>query len=142
MVSSTAYRPSATPLRLDDEDLAATLKRVRALTRLMDTAVRLPGTNVTMGLDALLGLVPVVGDVASQLVSVYLITEARRLRAPKTLLARMIANTLFDTVVGSVPLVGDMFDMMFRANVRNLKLLEDHLERSGFAAQTHDRRVR
>jgi hypothetical protein len=105
--------------------------RIEALARLMDGAFVLPGTNIRLGLDAIIGLVPVAGDVIAGLISSYLIWEARRLGAPKWLIARMMANTLLDTAVGSIPVVGDAFDVMFRANMKNMGLLRRHLEKRG-----------
>jgi hypothetical protein len=106
--------------------------RLEALAKLMDGAFVLPGTNIRMGLDGLIGLIPVAGDVISGLVSSYLIWEARRLGAPTWLIARMTANTLLDTVVGAVPVVGDAFDVLFRANMKNMALLRRHIEKRGF----------
>jgi hypothetical protein len=105
--------------------------RVEALARLMDGVFTLPGTNLRLGLDAIVGLVPVAGDVVSGLISSYLIWEARRIGAPRWLVARMMANTLLDTTLGAIPLVGDAFDVMFRANMRNMALLRRHMERRG-----------
>jgi hypothetical protein len=105
--------------------------RLEALAKLMDGAFVLPGTNIRMGLDGLVGLVPVAGDVISGLISSYLIWEARKLGAPKWLIARMMANTLLDTVVGAVPVLGDAFDVMFRANMKNMALLRRHVEKHG-----------
>ena len=105
--------------------------RVEALARLMDGVFTLPGTNLRLGLDASVGLVPVAGDVVSGLISSYLIWEARRIGAPRWLVARMMANTLLDTTLGAIPLVGDAFDVMFRANMRNMALLRRHMERRG-----------
>ena len=110
------------------EELVA---RVEALARLMDGVFTLPGTNLRLGLDAIVGLVPVAGDVVSGLISSYLIWEARRIGAPRWLVARMMANTLLDTTLGAIPLVGDAFDVMFRANMRNMALLRRHMERRG-----------
>jgi len=75
--------------------------------------------------------VPVAGDVISGLVSSYLIWEARRLGAPRWLIARMVANTLLDTTIGAIPVVGDAFDVMFRANMKNMALLRRHTEKRG-----------
>jgi hypothetical protein len=111
------------------EDVARTLQRLRALANTMDSLVRIPGTNVTLGLDAALGLVPVVGDLAAQAIGAYIVYEARRLGARKRTLARMGWNMVVDTAVGSVPLVGDLFDIGWKANRKNLALLERHLER-------------
>jgi len=112
-------------------ETAQSVARLEALARLMDSQFVLPGTNVRIGLDPLVGLIPVVGDLISGLVSTYLIWEARRLGAPRRLIARMMANTLFDTAVGSVPVVGDAFDALFRSNMKNVVLLRRHMERRG-----------
>jgi uncharacterized protein DUF4112 len=105
--------------------------RLEAVGRLMDGAFVLPGTNIRLGLDAIIGLVPVAGDVISGLVSSYLIWEARQLGAPRWLIARMMANTFLDTTLGVIPLVGDAFDLMFRANMKNMALLRRHMEKRG-----------
>ena len=105
--------------------------RLEAVGRLMDGAFVLPGTNIRLGLDAIIGLVPVAGDVISDLVSSYLIWEARQLGAPRWLIARMMANTFLDTTLGVIPLVGDAFDLMFRANMKNMALLRRHMEKRG-----------
>lgn len=124
----------------DVNELQTTLKsaerslaRLEALARLMDGAFALPGTNLRIGLDGLIGLLPGIGDLASGIVSSYLIWEARQLGAPRWLLARMIANTLLDTAFGAVPLVGDAFDIVFRANLKNMALLRRHVEKKGLA---------
>jgi hypothetical protein len=106
--------------------------RLEALGRIMDGAFVLPGTNIRFGLDAIIGLVPVAGDVISGLVSSYLIWEARQLGAPRWLIARMMANTLLDTTIGAIPVVGDAFDLLFRANMKNMALLRRHMEKRGF----------
>lgn len=92
----------------------------------------LPGTDFRFGLDPLVGLIPVVGDIISGPISSYLNWEARRLGAPKWLIARMMANRLLDTAVGSVPVVGDDFDALFRSNLKTMALLRRHMERRGF----------
>ena len=84
-----------------------------------------------MGLDAIIGLVPVVGDLVSQAVSSYIIWEARKLGVSRLTIARMIGNSLIDTIVGSIPLAGDTFDIFFRANIKNLALLKAHLAKHG-----------
>ena len=110
--------------------------RLEALGRLMDGMFVLPGTNIRLGLDAIIGLVPVAGDVISGLVSSYLIWEARQLGAPRWLIARMIANTFLDTTLGVIPLVGDAFDLTFRANMKNMALLRRHMEKRGLTRTT------
>ncbi len=96
---------------------------LEVLTRLLDDRFRIPGTSVRFGLDGLIGLVPGLGDAATTAVSLYLVYQARALGAPKTVLARMLVNVLADTAVGAIPLLGDVFDVAFKANRRNLDLL-------------------
>jgi hypothetical protein len=105
------------------------MAQLDALATLMDTAFTIPGTNIRFGIDALIGLVPGIGDVITTAMSAWLIHQARQLGAPKHLIARMIGNTALDGVVGIVPFLGDAFDVMFRANRRNMKLLRDWLDR-------------
>jgi hypothetical protein len=112
-------------------EAAQSVARLEALARLMDSQFVLPGTTFRIGLDPIVGLIPVVGDIISGLISTYLIWEARRLGAPKWLIGRMLANTLLDTAVGSVPVVGDAFDALFRSNLKNMALLRRHMERRG-----------
>jgi hypothetical protein len=114
--------------RQDDEAL---LRRLDGLARLLDERFAIPGTPWRIGLDGLLGFIPGVGDVVAGGLSLYLLMEARRLGLPRHLQARMLANIAADVVVGSVPVVGDLFDIAFKANRRNLKLLRDHLAKRG-----------
>ena len=120
--------------RYNPSDLGSaeqSIVRVEALARLMDGAFVIPDTNIRLGLDAIIGMVPVAGDVISGLVSSYLIWEARQLGASRWVIARMAANTLLDTTVGAIPIVGDAFDVMFRANMKNMALLRRHMEKRG-----------
>jgi hypothetical protein len=103
------------------------LRRVRALAHALDTAVRIPGTSIRFGLDSIVGLVPGAGDVASSILSGYIVLASARLGVPPWVVIRMILNLGVDTLVGSVPLAGDLFDVGFRANTRNAALLERHL---------------
>jgi hypothetical protein len=103
------------------------LTRARTLTRLLDTAVRVPGTGFRFGLDPVLGLVPVLGDVAGAALSGYVVILASRLGAPTTVIVRMLGNVLIDTVGGTIPVIGDLFDAGWKSNSRNLALLERHL---------------
>lgn len=105
-------------------DRLATLRRLSLLGRLLDEAFHVPILKRKIGLDAIIGLLPGIGDVMSTGVSLYIVAEAARLGAPRLLLTRMIANVLVDTSIGIVPVVGDVFDALFRANVMNLKLLK------------------
>ena len=114
-----------------DTSTADALIRLEALATLMDAAITIPGTKIVMGLDAFIGLVPVIGDAITSIVSGYIIWEARRLGAPRLLVARMSANAAFDAVIGSVPIAGDVFDVAFKANRRNVALLRRHIEKHG-----------
>ena len=118
--------------RLEHAEVEAAMARITAVAKLMDSLFAIPGTRIRLGVDSLLGLVPVVGDIAAQVVAGYLIWEARQLGVSKLTLWRMVGNTLIDTVVGAVPLVGDAFDIAFRANMKNLRLLQRHLEKQRY----------
>ena len=102
------------------------IRRMRGLARLMDTALRLPGTRISLGADSVLGLIPGIGDFAGAAISLFIVNEARRLGVPNDKLAKMLVNVGVDTVAGSVPLFGDVFDVYFKSNRRNLALVLDH----------------
>ena len=110
----------------------AALDRLDMLATAFDTAFILPGTNVRFGVESLLRLVPGIGDVAASLLSFYLLYEASRLGVPRLLLARMAVNVVLEGAVGAVPFAGDAFDILFRANRRNVALLRAHFARVGF----------
>ncbi|WP_431310965.1 DUF4112 domain-containing protein [Methylobacterium nigriterrae] len=114
-----------------DMSREASLARLEKLAFLLDSAFLIPGINRRVGIDAVLGLVPVIGDFAGVVMSSYILYEARRLGVPRWLLARMAMNVAFDGMVGAVPLAGDLFDAAFKANRRNVRLLRRHLERTG-----------
>jgi hypothetical protein len=103
------------------------LARVRALSRALDSAFQVPGTRFRIGLDPLLGLIPGVGDVAGGALSAYIVLEAARLGAPRPVVLRMLGNVLLDSLFGSVPVLGDLFDATWKANARNVALLERHV---------------
>lgn len=108
----------------------ATLNRIRKWSRLLDSAFRIPGTPFRIGLDPILGLLPFAGDLIDTGFSAYLIFLAARFGLPKDVLGWMVFNVGLEAVVGSVPLVGDAFDAFFKSNIRNLALLEKHLQTS------------
>jgi hypothetical protein len=108
---------------------AERIARIEALAALLDTAFLIPGTNLRFGVDSLVGLIPGIGDALTAAMSLWLVKEARALGAPRHLVARMLANIAIDGVVGSVPLVGDAFDLVWKSNRRNLHLLRQHLAR-------------
>ncbi|TFV43997.1 DUF4112 domain-containing protein [Bradyrhizobium niftali] len=105
------------------------IARLEAIAKLLDVAFILPGTNIRYGIDGLIGLIPVVGDIITTAISLWLVREARALGAPWYLTARMLGNVAVDGVVGMVPLAGDAFDVMFRANMRNMRLLRRWLDK-------------
>jgi hypothetical protein len=104
------------------------IERLRRLAYLLDDRFRIPGTSYRIGLDGLIGLVPGVGDAVTTLLALYIVLEARRLGLPVIKLGRMGLNVGVDAVLGAVPLLGDLFDVAWKANRRNLALLLDHLE--------------
>jgi hypothetical protein len=109
------------------------LERLRSLSRLLDNAFVIPGTRYRFGFDALIGLVPGLGDAVSAVFSGYIILQASRLGAPRSVVTRMIANVALDTVVGWVPILGDLFDVAWKSNLRNMALLESHLQQPAAA---------
>jgi hypothetical protein len=112
-----------------DTDRLETLRRLRRLhgiARLMDTAIRIPGTGIRFGADSVLGLVPLVGDAGGALVGLYMLNEARRMGVPNAKLAQMLGNIAADTVVGSIPVAGDLFDVFFKSHRRNLDIVLNH----------------
>jgi hypothetical protein len=122
--------------RSDGRPEHAQLQGLRALTRLMDEAVAVPGTRFRVGLDSLLGFIPGVGDLAGAAVSGYALLVAVRLRAPVAVLLRMLVNIGVDALTGVVPFVGDLFDLAWKANRRNLRLLEEYLEQPAATTRT------
>jgi hypothetical protein len=110
---------------------AERLARLDRLARTMDAAFAIPGTKIKVGADAVLGLVPAVGDLVAKVASVYILYEAHQLGVPKFKLIRMSGNVLVDLVFGVVPLAGDVFDVFWRANMRNLGIVRDHIEKQG-----------
>jgi hypothetical protein len=109
------------------------LGAARTLSRLLDRQFRVPGTSIRFGLDPILGLLPVGGDVIAALGSGYILYVAWRNGTPGALLGRMLANVAVDTVVGSVPVLGDLFDAGWKANARNVALLEEWMGEEGSA---------
>ena len=102
------------------------LEALRRWARIFDSAFRIPGTQITFGLDPILGLLPGLGDVASPVFSLFFVWHGFRLGVPKVVLARMVLNVVIDTGVGAIPVLGDLFDFGWKANAWNLALLERH----------------
>ena len=129
--SRNARNPHNAGRTHSDAARRAAFERLDWIANLMDSAVVIPGTRITIGLDALIGLAPGIGDTVTTLISLWMVREAHALGVPKHIVMRMVGNVALDGLVGAVPLVGDAFDVMFRANRRNMKLLREHFAREG-----------
>ena len=112
---------------LTDQELVETLERLDRFATFTDGQFRIPLTKIRFGFDSLFGLVPVIGDLFSLLLSLYLLREANKLGLPAKLQAAMIRNTLLDFLIGLVPLIGDVADIGFRSNLKNLNIIVDHV---------------
>jgi hypothetical protein len=112
-----------------DASVGETRRRLTYIAWLLDSSIPVPGTRFTIGLDALIGLFPFLGDLVGVVLSSYILSEASRLGAPKSVLMRMTFNIAIEGVVGIIPFAGDLFDAAFKANQRNVKLLNQWLDR-------------
>jgi len=127
---ATAYAfDRAAARRLIGSDPMAVRLRIDMLERVLERAFVIPGLNRAVGLDAVIGLLPVFGDAIAGALGLYLVWEARNLGMSKFTMARMLANVGIDTAVGAIPLAGDLFDLLFRSNSKNLRLIKRHLDR-------------
>ena len=117
-------------------DAVSVRRRIEAMERLLERSFRIPGVNYPVGLDSIAGLVPVVGDLVTAAMGAWIVWEAKNLGLPKWKLWRMAGNVAFDTAVGAVPVVGDAFDLFFRSNTRNLRIVKRHLDKHHPAART------
>ena len=115
------------PTTPDNQTQAAKIRQLRKLSDLLDNAIRVPGTSLAVGLDPVLGLIPGVGDVLGGLISVYIVCSAATMGLPKKTLTQMAFNIIFDSLTGTVPVFGDLFDVVWKANSKNMDLLESHL---------------
>ncbi len=120
-------RTVAQPGFVAGPSMEARLLRLRRLAWLIDGVFRLPFTRFRFGLNSLIGLTPAAGDAVLAAVSLYIVNEARLLGVPGPLLARMVRNVAIEAIAGAVPIVGDLFDVAFKANLRNLAIIEQHL---------------
>lgn len=102
------------------------LRNLRYLAKLMDARFRIPGTSVRFGFDALIGLIPGLGDLASLAISGYILSVASKMGASRNVMARMMLNSGIDALIGSIPVLGDIFDVAFQANQKNIRLLDQH----------------
>jgi hypothetical protein len=107
------------------------VQRLESVAAILDTAFVVPGTGIRFGVDGLIGLVPGIGDTVTTALSLYLVHEAWQLGAPRHVIGRMLTNVALDGVIGAVPVAGDLFDVMWRANKRNMRLLREWIDREG-----------
>lgn len=117
------------------QDLDTELERLKIIARRLDALFRIPGTRLTVGIDNLLGFIPVIGDAAALAPALWLVWKAKGLGATPGALVVMLANLVIDLVIGSIPLIGDLFDIAYNANIRNMRLLEANLRKRSTRAQ-------
>jgi hypothetical protein len=135
MTASTYSRPHVHAAS-GERDLAESKRRLDTLATFLDSAIRVPGTNVTVGADALMNVIPGIGTACAKALSGYIIWEARRLGVPPGTLVRMAGNVGVDFVISVIPVVGWFGDVFFRANRRNMDLLRAHIERTSAPGDT------
>ncbi|MEZ5689940.1 MAG: DUF4112 domain-containing protein [Caenibius sp.] len=130
MAGTERIRPIPMQARLPlGKDAASVRQRVEMLEKVLERAIHLPGINRKVGLDAIVGLVPVAGDILTAIMGAYMVWEARNLGLSRWKMWRMAGNVLFDTALGAIPLAGDVADFFFRSNSRNLRIIRKHLDR-------------
>lgn len=127
MTTTTAQRLGDLFTRTSDP--VRSRARIARVANLLDSAYVIPGTNIRIGLDPLIGLIPAAGDTVTTLLSCYIVYEAHRAGLPRSALLRMAANIAIDTAISNVPVLGDIGDIFWRANQRNLAIFDDHLAR-------------
>ncbi len=115
----------------------AKLQHLRKLSDFLDRSLSIPGTNFRVGWESIIGLLPVGGDVIGMLFSIYILFQAFQFRLPMSILLRMAFNIILDTAVGSIPILGDIFDMTWKANTKNVNMLEQHLHEPGKSQKTN-----
>lgn len=112
-----------------DRDPQSIRKRIEALELVLERAFHIPGTRIPVGLDSIVGLIPVLGDIVTATMGAYIVWEARNLGMSKWHLMRMAGNVGIDTAIGAIPLVGDLFDFAFKSNSKNLRIIKKHLDK-------------
>jgi hypothetical protein len=133
-MKSYRFESAQRPRRMDMDiplgtDPVSVRRRVEAMELVLERSFSLPGIRYPIGLDGVAGLVPVLGDIVTAALGLYIVWEARNLGLPKWKIARMAGNVLIDSAVGAVPVAGDVFDVFFRSNTRNLRILRKHLDK-------------
>lgn len=145
MDTQTNRRPTATIAGIalpTGTDAASVRARVTAMEHLLERSFVIPGVNMPVGLDALVGLVPVLGDIVTTAMGAYIVWEARNLGMSKWNLGRMVLNVLFDAAIGAIPVVGDAADFVFRSNTKNLKLILKHIDKNHPAARVIEGQIK
>lgn len=127
-MTTKASHTSVRTDRVPGSKTSAILQQVDRLAWLLDNSIHIPIINYRIGLDALIGLIPGLGDAAGLVVSSFIVLQAIRLRAPRAILMRMVFNIVMEALIGLIPILGDLFDATFKANVRNVRLLQLALE--------------
>jgi hypothetical protein len=127
IMANPLHRP--TPVPVVATRRTPQVERLKLLTRLLDNAFQIPGTQFRIGLDAIVGIIPGIGDAIGAVFSAFIVFQAARLGVSRATLARMMGNVVLDTVIGEIPLLGDLFDAGWKANTKNMALLEAHLDR-------------
>jgi hypothetical protein len=127
LMNAAQGAPFDTTMRVRGHDRAGAIARVTMVARLLDSAFFIPGINRRVGLDSVIGLVPGIGDAVSAVLASYIVWEARRLGLPRWKIAQMIGHVAIDTAIGAIPLAGDLFDVFYKSNQRNLRIIQEHL---------------
>lgn len=120
------------------KDPAAIRQRVEAMEMLLERSIHIPGVDFPIGLDFVIGLIPVLGDIVTAAMGAYIVWEARNLGMSKWQLTRMAANVGIDTLLGAVPVVGDAFDLVWRSNTKNLRIIRKHMDKHHPGSQIID----
>ena len=128
-ISQDQFEQIAAQIPAMSREPLAVRKRVEALERLLERSFHIPGTRIPFGLDSIIGLVPVIGDLVTAAMGAYMVWEARNLGMSKWQLTRMAANVGIDTAIGAIPLLGDAFDLFWRSNSKNLRIIKRHLDK-------------
>ena len=128
-ISQDQFEQIAAQIPAMSREPLAVRKRVEALEMLLERSFHIPGTRIPFGLDSIVGLVPVVGDLVTAAMGAYMVWEARNLGMSKWQLTRMAANVGIDTAIGAIPLLGDAFDLFWRSNSKNLRIIKRHLDK-------------
>ncbi len=128
-ISQDQFEQMAAQIPAMSREPLAVRKRVEALEMLLERSFHIPGTRIPFGLDSIVGLVPVLGDLVTAAMGAYMIWEARNLGMSRWQLTRMAANVGIDTAIGAIPLLGDAFDFLWRSNSKNLRIIKRHLDK-------------